>query len=694
VPLRGLTAEEVQRMMASVAQREIPWAFAELLHRQTEGNPLFVQEMLRYLVEEGLVSEQQGTLRRVGDESLAGRIPEGLRDVIGKRLSRLSDKTNQVLSVAAVIGREFRLDVLQTVAGLTDDEMDTALEQAQDRAIVEQRSTVGTLVFRFTHAFFRQTLYEEIFASRRLRLHQQVARALEQVYGVRVEEHAAELAEHFAQSTDPTDLGKALQYSELAARRSMQVFAYGEAARQLDGALKVQEVLDPDGSAKRCDLLIATAEALLPAEEPGRVPEGVALDAFVLAQKLGDGARAAQAALLAIEALFRLRGGGSEPATHADFREWVARLDMYAAPGSVARVYADVYAGMATIPENRSEGHKLLRRASDLATEMADERAFYAAAGWVMRFLLAAQDRERVEVLVDGIIGRPHVGVRPTDLAICYRAAGDVLLERGDRAGAVKLWDGLAVLASANRDATITRWAKEPSALFAFIDGRLQDAVDIGHELQDQSPSTPGEHYRLARSLLYLKGSEAALAVNLTGLMGMGRPQRAAVACWMAHLGRKDEARALIHEFGDVSSDSDESATVLLYFLLEAALLLQDKDLARGLARRLSPFAGFSCARYVCSSYGRLLGGAAALLGEPEQARKYYTQTIVACQKIGFRPEIALIRLELGELMLGHYSAEKSAALQHLDFAIDEFRDMKMQPSLERALKHKGLLHA
>src|SRR5207247_11094205 len=110
-------------MMASVAQREIPWAFAELLHRQTEGNPLFVQEMLRYLVEEGLVAEQDGALQRVGDETLAGRIPEGLRDVIGKRLSRLADKTNGVLSVAAVIGREFRLDVLQNVTGLADEEM-------------------------------------------------------------------------------------------------------------------------------------------------------------------------------------------------------------------------------------------------------------------------------------------------------------------------------------------------------------------------------------------------------------------------------------------------------------------------------------------------------------------------------------------------------------------------------------------
>src|SRR4030095_6981225 len=104
------------------------------------------------------------------------------RDVIGKRLSRLSEQTNQVLSVAAVIGREFRLDVLQWVAGLSDEAMESALEQAQERAIVEQRSTMGVLIFRFTHAFFRQTLYEETFASRRLRLHQQVARALEGVY--------------------------------------------------------------------------------------------------------------------------------------------------------------------------------------------------------------------------------------------------------------------------------------------------------------------------------------------------------------------------------------------------------------------------------------------------------------------------------------------------------------------------------
>ena len=153
------------------------------------------------------------------------------------------------------------------------------MQEATERAILEQRPAVGFLSFRFMHAFFRQTLYEEIFASQRLRLHQQVARGLEAVYGRRLDDHAVELAEHFAQSTDPADLEKALHYSELAAQRAMSVFAYGEAVRHLEQALKIQEVLDPDDKAKRCDLLLALGEAMLPLEEPRRVADSVAQEA-------------------------------------------------------------------------------------------------------------------------------------------------------------------------------------------------------------------------------------------------------------------------------------------------------------------------------------------------------------------------------------------------------------------------------
>src|SRR4029077_15939103 len=133
--------------------------------------------------------------------------------------------------------------------------------------IVEERSSAGAVVtYRFTHAFFRQTLYEETIAPRRIRLHQQGARAPGAVYGRRLEEHAAELAEHYAYSSDPADLTKAVEYGELAAQRALSVYAYSEATRPREQALKVQEVLAPDDKAKRCDLLLALGEAMLPGE--------------------------------------------------------------------------------------------------------------------------------------------------------------------------------------------------------------------------------------------------------------------------------------------------------------------------------------------------------------------------------------------------------------------------------------------
>jgi hypothetical protein len=88
------------------------------------------------------------------------------------------------------------------------------------------------------------------------------------------------------------------------------------------------------------------------------------------------------------------------------------------------------------------------------------------------------------------------------------------------------------------------------------------------------------------------------------------------------------------------------------------------------------------------------MGAAAALLSKPDEARKYYQEAIKACTEMQFRPELALSRLQLAELLLEHYPDEKKEALEHLDFAIKESRDMKMQPSLERALRHKDILKA
>src|SRR5262249_1082179 len=149
----------------------------------------------------------------------------------------------------------------------------------------------------FAHALFRQTLYANLPASERLRRHPEVARALEALYGPRCDDHAAELAEHFARSTDADDLRRALDYSRRAAVRALAVSApraaaaarvagsaAGEAARLMEHALAIQEVLAPDDGALRCDLLIDAGQVLSDAGEARRVLDEVAPEAFRLAE--------------------------------------------------------------------------------------------------------------------------------------------------------------------------------------------------------------------------------------------------------------------------------------------------------------------------------------------------------------------------------------------------------------------------
>jgi tetratricopeptide (TPR) repeat protein len=696
VPLRGLTVDEVHRMYCLIRGQEVPWSRAEAIHRQTEGNPLFVQEVLRYLVEEGLVVRQGGQYALTPEGADAG-IPEGLRDVVGKRLSRLSDRANQVLSVASVIGRDFRLDVLQHVVTLSEDEVIEALEEAQERAVIEERSAAGALAFRFTHAFFRQTLYEEIFAARRIRWHQQVARALEGVHAKRLEEHAAELVEHFAHSSDPEDLTKAVAFAELAARRAESVYAYGEAVRHWSQAVKAQEVLDPDNQLKRCDLLIALGEAMLPLDEPAKFAATVAPEAYALAEAIGDSGRAARVAVLAAEGLIRSDiVSGQYLSQTVDWCECAAH---HAPRGTPERIYADAYRGNATIQlVSPAAGHVYLREAMDQALALGDNRVIFAAAGWAFFRLQAVRDQERRERLADEVLARPRGGVRSSDLGMCLSSAAQVLLARGERERAEAAWNELAELAERTRDVTLSMWAIGGPVILAFVDGRITEAS----ELADAGMASARER---GISLTW-----AGAACRLACHLGRGReqwldaldrpvrPSQAHRALVLAHLGHRDEVQAIVDRFfGTMGSDADESSAGLLFALLEACLLAQLTEPVRILVPRLRLYAD-KLAMTGGSQFGgsgaRMLGDGAVLLEQPDQARAYYQQALEVCARVRFRPEIAITRLHLAELLLQDYPAEQADAQGHLDFAIDEFRAMQMQPALERALRHKGLLHA
>jgi predicted ATPase len=333
IHLTGLDAGEVHRLYEAIRGNEVPRPQAELVHRQTEGNPLFVLEVLRFLVEEGFVVRDGGRYVYTSDRTPDSLLPEGLKDVLGRRLSRLSDQTNQMLSLAAVIGREFSFDVLRQVASFSEDELESALAEAVSRAIIEEHADVGAPIsYRFTHALIRQTLYDEIIAPRRNRWHVQVGRAIEELHSRQLEAHAIELAEHFSNASSPEELRKAVHYGELAAENALFVYAYADAAALLERCLAVQELLDPDDAAQRGRLLLALGEALIGAGDAARVLSDVAGLALAAAESLNDAELASQACRLAIHALHASKGWGGWDSP--EVAEWAKAAARYATPGT------------------------------------------------------------------------------------------------------------------------------------------------------------------------------------------------------------------------------------------------------------------------------------------------------------------------------------------------------------------------
>ena len=215
-------------------------------------------------------------------------------------------------------------------------------------------------------------------------------------------------------------------------------------------------------------------------------------------------------------------------------------------------------------------------------------------------------------------------------------------------------------------------------------------------------------------------GQQLAAAASMRPLIHLGRLNEALEMggripnpggpAWrpmcLAYAGQANESQVAIEQFlaaSRIGEDKDETPCFFLAVLLEGALLSGDGEHADWLSKRLEPLAGLAATQENTVCVARLLGGAAALLGEPERATAYYEQALGVAGRVGNRPEVALTHLQMAELLLdsGSVGAQPLAplpsreeALSHLDFAIAEFREMKMQPALGRALRHKEVLKA
>ena len=247
LPLTALTAERSAAIAGAVLGAErLPEGLGELIHERTGGNPFFIEEMCRHLLEDGtvLVNDGQAAITR-SLETLS--LPNTVQAVIRSRLDRLDEGHREVLRVASVIGREFGGGVLERAHG-GGVQLGPVLEALKGQDLVQQVRVLPEGTYLFRHILTQVVVYETLLHRRRRALHGLVGRALEALYAERLEEHYEALAHQFQNSDDAE---KAIHYLELAGDKAAGYFSLVEARKLYKGALDLVDALPseerPDG---------------------------------------------------------------------------------------------------------------------------------------------------------------------------------------------------------------------------------------------------------------------------------------------------------------------------------------------------------------------------------------------------------------------------------------------------------------
>jgi tetratricopeptide (TPR) repeat protein/predicted Ser/Thr protein kinase len=301
IVLKRLPEESVSAMLQGRSGRKPPASLVEVIYKETEGNPFFVEEVFKHLAEEAKLFDAEGEWR--SDLHIEETdVPRGVLLVIGRRLERVSKECRRILARAAVIGRGVSFRLLNEVIEIDEDALLDAIEEAERAQLIRTPIKDGEALLTFAHELIRQTLVSDLLLPRRQRLHLRVAEAMERIYATAPDRYAADIAHHFYQAGGDAD--KIIKYAVIAGTRATAQTAYEKAVEQYQRAVQVLEQQQPVDELRRCDLLLLLGRAYENAGDPPRAKETF-LHVTEIAQKLPAPEQFAQATIHACRFLFR-----------------------------------------------------------------------------------------------------------------------------------------------------------------------------------------------------------------------------------------------------------------------------------------------------------------------------------------------------------------------------------------------------
>jgi class 3 adenylate cyclase/tetratricopeptide (TPR) repeat protein len=695
--LSGLDQGAVIAFMGQAAGQDLDeedLGLAQAIYQETEGNPFFVREVLRHLTETGALQRRQGRwVSRVPVDELG--IPEGVREVVGRRLSRLSDEANRALQRAAVVGTDFELPVVQAAGDLGEEALLQAMEEAIGAHLVVELSGVAPR-YRFSHVLVRDTLYRDLSAGRRVAHHRRVATAIEAVHTGRLDDHLPALAHHWARASAPAaDTVRAVDYATRAGDRALAQLAHDEAVTYYRQALDLLAAADgPVDEPRRLELLIALGEAQRRAGDPAS--RATLLEAAHLARVHGDADHLARAALA------NTRGGYWSSSGAVDDEKVAALEAALAAVGEAptavrARLLATLALELVFTPD-RARRVRLSDESLHIARAVADA-ATLAHVQMARAYSINAPDTlaERLagtaELLtLAAVLGDPLVEFMAHFLrARVTFEAGEV--ENGtchfERARALAAELGQPILR------WMVGWATVGRLLLA---GRVDDADRVTHETFELGRSSgqpdaypmflvPRWVIRFEQGRLgELEPELAEVCPRFPAVPGLAL-MLAATHC---QLRRDAEARRGLEQFSTISFELPRDPTWLGFLAVaaEVARHVDDRAAAGVLYDLLRPYPGaFGVLAGVslgCTDH--YLGVLSAMTGRHVEAEEHFRGAAALHEKVRAPCCLARTRLEwAGMLVSRGEPGDAERARERLGQALATARDLGLRSVEQRA---------